>query len=337
MNDASLAFPADEDGNQTSSTPITVNSATRATNVILGAYVDDLWKVTDKLNLSVGLRWDSLTGFTNHNQIDPTINLTYAVDSATITHAGFARYMQVPSFQGISPDAPAAFVGTTAAGPAGATNPLTEDDYEWDVGIVHRFNRSLTISEDNFYEITDRYLDTGQFGAVPIFAPFNYGKGYIWGVELAVKYRIGGFSTYANLTVGDNQQKGVLTGQFNFDPDELAYINGRYIVLDHQPLAGVSTGVTYDWRDWSVSVDGIYSSGLRAGFADQEKLPQVIQFNAAIQRTWTVPGVGKVANRVILLNLFDRVNLIRPAEGIGIFQSAYGPRFTVLDSMTLAF
>jgi hypothetical protein len=31
------------------------------------------------------------------------------------------------------------------------------------------------------------------------------------------------------------------------------------------------------------------------------------------------------------------VNLIRPAEGIGIFQSAYGPRFTVLDQIIVAF
>ena len=37
-------------------------------------------------------------------------------------------------------------------------------------------------------------------------------------------------------------------------------------------------------------------------------------------------------DRLTVLNLLDRVNLIRPAEGIGIFQSAYGPRFTVLDT-----
>jgi hypothetical protein len=29
--------------------------------------------------------------------------------------------------------------------------------------------------------------------------------------------------------------------------------------------------------------------------------------------------------------------LIRPAEGIGIFQSAYGPRFTVLNTLTMSF
>jgi hypothetical protein len=100
---------------------------------------------------------------------------------------------------------------------------------------------------------------------------------------------------------------------------------------------GVSAGATYSWKAYAASLDAIYSSGLRGGFADETGLPQTLQVNASIQRTWTVPGVGKVVDRVTVLNLFDRVNLIRPAEGIGIFQAAYGPRFTVMDSLTLVF
>jgi hypothetical protein len=37
----------------------------------------------------------------------------------------------------------------------------------------------------------------------------------------------------------------------------------------------------------------------------------------------------------VLINLFDRTNLIRPATGIGVFQSAYGPRFAVYDALTI--
>jgi hypothetical protein len=335
--DSSLVFPVDADGNQSSSIPMQVSNGARATNVVTGLYVDDLWRVTDRLAANVGVRFDGLTGFTNHHQFDPTVNLTYDLGGGATLHGGFARYMQVPSFQGISPGAPAAFAGTTAAGPPGITNPLTEDDYEWDVGLVQRLGPHLTVSVDNFYERTDHYLDTGQFGVVPIFAPFNYDRGYIWGSEVAVKYRAGGLSTYANLTLGRNMQEGVATGQFNFDPAELAYIDTHYIVLDHQPLAGVSAGAAYAWELWSLSVDGLFSSGLRAGFADLEQLPHVFQVNAAVQRAFRIPGVGKLTNRLAILNLTDRVNLIRPAEGIGIFQAAYGPRFTVLDSVTLAF
>jgi hypothetical protein len=334
-DDSSLVFPADADGNQTSDVPIHIADAAHATNVVSGFYVNDLWQITDRFRANVGLRWDDLTGFTDRNQVDPTVNLSYLVTADTTLHAGFARYMQVPSFLGIPPNASVVFAGTTAAGPPGVSNPLAEDDYVSDVGVVYHPTAHVTVSEDNFYENTHHYLDTGQFGVVPIFAPFNYDRGHIWGSEIALGYRADRFSAYTNLTLGRNSQIGVATGQFNFDPDELAFIQTHHIPLDHQPLAGVAAGATYDWRPYSFGVDAIYSSGLVGGFADQVQLPAVLQWNVNAQRSFRVPGLGTVTDRLILLNLFDRVNLIRPAEGIGIFQSAYGPRFTILNMLTI--
>jgi outer membrane cobalamin receptor len=336
-DDTSLVFPADANGNQTSTTPVTVTNDARATNIVSGIYLNDLWQIDDRLRANVGLRFDALTGFTRHNQVDPTLNLSYLLTPDTTVHGGVARYMQVPSFSGISPTASTAFAGTTGAGPAGISTPLTEDDREVDIGVVQRVMPGLTVSEDNFYEVTYDYLDTGQFGVVPIFAPFNYAHGYIWGSELAVNYKGDALSAYANLTVGRNWQKEVVTGQFNFPADELAFINSNYIVLDHQPLYGASAGLTYDWKPYSFSVDGIYSSGLRSGFANEEHLPTVVQVNLSAQRGFDVPGVGRVVDRLILLNIFDRVNLIRPAEGIGIFQSAFGSRFTIFNALTIPF
>ncbi len=337
VDDTSLVFPVDANGNQTSTTPITVVNNAHATNMVSGIYIDDLWQINDKLKLYYGLRWDILTGFTRNNQFDPTINLSYSPTPETTAHAGFARYMQVPSFQGISPTASAAFAGTTAAGPPGISTPVTEDDFEFDVGLVHHLTPNLTLSQDNFYEITQHYLDTGQFGVVPIFAPFNYDHGFIWGSETAINYKTDKLSVYGNITIGRNLQQGVATGQFNFPADELAFINGHYIVLDHQPLYGASAGATYKWAPFTFSLDAIYSSGLRAGFADLERLPTVFQINAGAQIAFRVPGIGEVTDRLTVLNLLDRVNLIRPAEGIGIFQAAYGPRLTVLNTLTIPF
>jgi hypothetical protein len=336
-DDRSLVFPADSTGAQTSSTPITVTNNARATNLLTGIYVNDRWQLGGGWTLNLGLRWDDITGFTTHNQVDPTINLAWIVVPQVTVHAGFARYMQVPSFQGISPTASTAFEGTTAAGPAGISTPLTEDDVEWDAGIVYRLNRHLTLSEDAFYEITHHYLDTGQFGVVPIFAPFNYDRGSIWGTETAVAYRDESLTLYGNATIGRNLQTGVATGQFNFDPDELAYINAHAIVLDHQPLYGASAGASYRWRPLTFALDGVYSSGLRGGFADLEHLPTVVQLNASVKGEFRVPILGAISDRVTVLNLLDRVNLIRPAEGIGIFQSSYGPRFTVLNTVSIRF
>jgi outer membrane cobalamin receptor len=341
--DSSLVFPvdaacADSSGCvQSSDVPVHVINNTQASNVVLGAYLNDLWQMSGRLRADIGLRWDHLDGFTRDQQLSPTLNFVFSASPGTTLHAGFARYFQVPSFQGISPTAQAAFAGTSAAGPPGISTPLTEDDFEWDTGALQQLNAHLTLSADLFYERTHHYLDTGQFQVVPIFAPFNYNWGYIWGTELAARYQDGPLSGYVNLTIGRNRQQGVDTGQFNFAADELAYIDSHYIVLDHQPLYGASAGATYRLAAYSLNANALYSSGLRAGFADLVQLPQVLQVNVSGERAFAIRGLGVLTNRIAVLNVFNRVNLLRPAEGIGIFQSAYGPRLTFFDSLTLHF
>jgi hypothetical protein len=335
-DDASLVFPANDSGEQLSDVPLTVVNNAHASNIIAGVYVSDLWRISPTLSASAGVRWDTLSGFTNDHQLDPDINLVHQAGIATF-HSGFARYFQVPSLLGISPTAESAFAGTTAAGPPGVSTPLTEDDREWDTGVVLKVTPHLSVGVDGFYEWTTHYLDTGQFGVVPIFAPFNYDYGHIWGGELSAHYQTDSLTAYASATLGRNWEHGVVTGQFNFPADELAYIDEHSIVLDHQPLYGASAGASWRIGAYSLGADGVYSSGLRAGFADLEPLPPVVQVNLSAERSWQIPGLGVLVNRLTALNVLDRTNLIRPAEGIGIFQSAYGPRLTFYDTVTLRF
>jgi hypothetical protein len=335
--DSSLVFPADATGMQTSDVPLTVVNKAHANNVIVGVYLSDLWRLGRRWSASLGIRWDRLTGFSNGHQLDPSLSVIFRPDSLTTFQTGFARSFQVPSLLGISPTAQAAFAGTTAAGPPGIPTPVPEDDREWDSGIVRQVTGRLTLSADGYYRWTTHYLDTGQFGVVPMFAPFNYGEGHVWGGELGARYQAEGLSAHANLTVGRNWERGVATGQFNFSADELAYIDSHSIVLDHQPLYGVAAGASWCADRYTLSADGIYSSGLRAGFADLEKLPIVKQVDVSVDRADRLADRGELTNRIAVLNLFDRINLIRPAEGIGIFQSAYGPRRTLYYTLTLHF
>jgi len=336
-HDNSLVFPADTDGDQTSNVPVTVLTGSSASNVVSSLYVSDLWRLSDTLSLDLGLRGDDMTGYTHAQQLSPRINLLYRPDSETAFHLGFARYLQVPSFLGIAPTTQAAFANTTAAGPPGLTLPLAEQDSEFDAGVVVHPIPALTLSLDNYYQRTDHYLDTGQFGVVPIFAPFNYDHGYIWGSELGARYGVRGFSAYGSFTVGNNWQKGVATGQFNFDPDELAYINAHAILLDHQPKFGGAAGLSYAFHPYALSLDSSYSSGLATGFADTQTLPQTFQVNASAERTFTLAHRLPLSLRLTVLNVLDRINEIRSAEGIGIFQAAYGPRRTLLATLSVRF
>src|SRR5579862_529382 len=334
-NDSSLVFPATDTGAQLSNAPINVLNHAHANNLIAGVYLSDLWRLSERWSASFGIRWDRLSGFTSGRQIDPDASLVFRPDSLTTLHTGFTRSFQVPSLLGISPTAQAAFTGTTAAGPPGNPTPVTEDDREWDTGVVRQLSEHVTLSADGYYRWTRHYLDTGQFGVVPIFAPFNYDTGHVWGGEAGARYQNDTLSAYANLTAGRNWQRGVFTGQFNFPTDELAYIDSHSIVLDHQPLYGATAGSSWRVGAWSLAATATYSSGLRAGFADLEQLPAVVQVDMSAECSLRVPGLGLLTHRLSVLNVLDRVNLIRPAEGIGIFQSAYGPRRMLYYTLTL--
>jgi hypothetical protein len=338
VDDHSLVFNVDDLGKQVGTTPISRGANLNKISLVYGVYLQDTWNITRKLSVNFGSRWDLLDAFSINSQFSPTINFVYKMRSDTTVHAGFARYFQIPNFQGISPAINNIFAGTSGSlGVASGGNlaPLPETDYYWDAGFTHEIVPNLAWGEDNYFRIDRHYLDEGQFGAVPIDAPLNYKRGYGGGVENTLTYNLPNLSLRLNVFVSREEDIGVATGQYNFDPTELAYLNRHYFILDHTPLVGGSGGVAYRWREYLFTFDGLFSSGLRGGFADQEQLPKVWQFNLSASRFFNIPMLGKIENRIILINIFDRTNLIRPSSGIGVIQAAYGPRITVYDALTV--
>ena len=318
--------------------PISVMANSNKINLVYGAYLEDTWQITDRLSVNFGSRWDRVIGFTVDSQFSPTIDVVYKPRTDTTLHGGFARNFQVPNFQNVSSGIFRLFGGTTGASgasPIGNTSPFAETDYTWDVGFTHQITPRLVFAQDNYFRIDRHYLDEGQFGFVPIDAPFNYVRGYGGGTENSLTYNLENFALRANVFVAREEDIGVASGQYNFPADEASYIDRHFIVLDHTPLIGASGGAVLRWNDYHVTLDGLFSSGLRGGFANRTQLPKVWQFNMSVAKDFVISGFGKVSNRVILLNIFDRTNLIRPANGIGVFQAAYGPRITVYDAITI--
>jgi outer membrane receptor protein involved in Fe transport len=338
IDDSSVVFPTDAQGHQLQNTPITAGSNLNRIVMVGGVYAEDTWHVTDKFGVNFGARWDILSGFSNGDQLSPTINFFYQWRPATTVHAGLANYFQTPNFQATSPSLFTQLKGTSGAvGVGGNPFPVPERDWYWDVGFVQRLGPALKFEQDNYFRLDRNYLDEGQFGFVPIEAPLNYSRGYGWGTENSVSYNSENLSARFNFTAARERDIGVDTGQFNFDPAELAYMDSHYFVLDHTALFSLSGGAAYRWRDWLFAMDTLFNTGLRAGFANTESLPDVWQVNLSAAKDLTVPRLGKITDRVMLLNIFDHTNLIRPANGIGVFQSAYGPRITVYNALTIPF
>lgn len=335
-DDTSQAFPIV--GGKPETTPVSITSNLNKINLIYGVYLQDTWRMTEKLSVNFGSRWDEVSGLVNDSQFSPTINFVYKLRPDTTLHAGFARNFQVPNFQGISPGIKALQGTTGGVGPGipVSTGLDAETDYTWDAGYTHQFTPRLVLAQDSYFRIDRHYIDEGQFGYVPLDSPFNYVRGYGAGIENTLTYNLPSLTLRGTVFVAREEVRGVATGQYNFPPPaQLEYIDNHYIVLDHTPLVGASGGAAYRWRKCQFTFDGLFSSGLRGGFANEEQLPHVWQFDLSGARDFDVPGFGTVTDRIILLNIFDRTNLIRPATGIGVFQSAYGPRITVYDALTV--
>jgi len=336
-DNTSLVFKVDSNGGQVQPyVPISVQANLNKINILYGFYLQDTWQITNKLGVNFGSRRDRADGLVDHSQFSPTINFVYQPRPGTTIHAGFARNFQVPNFQGFAAETEKLNGTSGGTGLPVSTTLGAETDYTWDAGYTHQFTPHLQWAQDSYFRIDRYYIDEGEFGFVPLDVPFNYVRGYGAGIENTLTYNARYFSLRATAFVAREEVRGVATGQYNFPPPaQLQYIDNHYIILDHAPLLGMSGGLAYRWQNYKFTIDGLYSSGLRGGFANNEQLPVVWRVDLGAERKFELPGIGELKDRVALINIFDRTNLIRPATGIGVFQSAYGPRISVYNGLTV--
>jgi outer membrane receptor protein involved in Fe transport len=335
----SLVFPADADGNQTGDVPIAViDNAPHINAKIYGVYVQDEWALTDKLTMNYGLRADKVDAYVRESQISPRLGFVYQATDTTTLHAGYARYFTPPPAELISPTDISLFQGTTNQLPTNVNaETLSERSHYFDIGVSQKIGDSLTLGLDGYYRKVHNLLDEGQFGAALIFSPFNYAQGRVRGLEFSSDYTQGNFTAYLNVSTSRAMGKDVVTGQYNFDADELAYIATHWVHLDHdQRLAG-NGGISYVWNGTRIGGDFLYGSGLRADFANTAHLPAYYQVNLSADRTFNLPQIGKTDIRLALINVTDKVYEIRDGSGIGVGAPQYGPRRGVYVGFTKEF
>jgi outer membrane receptor for Fe3+-dicitrate len=183
-------------------------------------------------------------------------------------------------------------------------------------------------------------LDDGQFGQAVVLNQFNYARGFSRGAEFKINYTQGGLRAYANVSGEVTQVKDVISNQYLIgDPVELAYLADNYTYASDAQTITASTGASYRWHGLFASVDGIYGSGLRAGFANEQHSPGYTQWNGAVARyfyPWHDPQ-KPLTLRLSVINIFDRSYLLRAATGVGEFAPQYGPRRGLFAELNQAF
>jgi len=314
----------------TGAPPFSVVDANSKLGWLLGFYVQDEWKLTDKLTLNLGLRFDQMYQFVDANQFSPRASLEYKPVAGTTLHLGYARYFTPPP-QVIatpvnlalyeSPPAPLnVLTPCQPPQPTPCSSPvLPERSHYFDVGVTQKVLPGLEVGVDAYYKLARDLLDDGQFGQAYVLTGFNYDRAYNKGVELKVKYQVSNFRAYANLAWAVQKGTDIVSNQYLFDPAELAYIANHYVFTDHAQTWTGSAGMSYLWNRTRFSADLIYGSGLRSGFANTDSLSYYTQVNVGVSHELKWPDAKPTTLRFDVLNIFDDIHEIRDGSGIGVF------------------
>jgi outer membrane receptor protein involved in Fe transport len=349
----STVEPVDATGTATGG-PFTFADPSIKTGYLAGVYLQDEWRLTRQLTLNYGARFDDMWQYIDKYQLSPRVNFVYTPLPGTTIHAGYARYFTPPLLTLEAQSNVALYEGTTGAPPSSAQNAiLPERSNVWDAGIVQQmlppcpttsgglYDKAplasvpalncpgLELGMDAYFKRAQDLLDDGQFGAAYTLTAFNYEKGQVWGVEWKAKFTQGPLTAYGNFSWGREVANTVVSNQSLFAPDELNYIAHQWIDTDHSQTLSANAGLSYLFSDGTrASLNMIYGSGLRAGFANTDHVPAYTTFNFGLQRQIWEHGLfdKPVEGRFDVVNIFDRVYELRSGTGIGVFAPQFGPR-----------
>jgi outer membrane receptor protein involved in Fe transport len=340
----SNVLPVDQNGVQTTDQPLSIFDSGSKTGWIYSYYLQDEWKIIPSLTLNFGARYDQFAEFVSERQLSPRANLVWQPTEATAFHAGYSRYFTPPPFELIANTTIALFANTTSA-PAVTLDSVAkaERSHYFDVGATQIVLPGLKAGIDAYYKIASDLLDEGQFGAPILFTPFNYQKGWVKGVELTLSYDIDNWSFYGNFSAGQELAKNIVSSQFNFSPDNLAFIATNAIHTDHDQTYTSSAGIKYQHPTWNTrfAVDLTAGSGLRTtlpgGPPNGAALPGYQQVNFSIVQPIDTGIYKGLEFRFDIVNLLDQIYQIRSGTGLGVFAPQFGPRRTFLAGLTQRF
>ncbi len=322
-------YPDGSNPVQTSNVPFQIANNSGNSGWTTGLYVQDEWKMIHDVTLNYGLRYDRFdVNFDHEDQVSPRLNLVWNIDKATTFHAGYARYFTPPTLQHISPAVVTSFEYTSNA-PLNARDDSQKCERAnyFDAGLSRQITKPWQVTADSFCKLAKNLIDNGQFGNAVILNDFNYRTGTVYGAELSTNYKKGPFSLYGNFSYVHTAGRDIESAQFEFASKELAYIATHDIHLDHDQQYTGSAGCSYTYqKDTRFYTDILYGNGLRAGFANLDKLPAYQPVNVGVEHAFHLASGREVKLRFDCLNVFDEVYELRNGSGLGIAAPAYGQR-----------
>jgi iron complex outermembrane receptor protein len=225
----------------------------------LAGYLQDVWKVTDDLTMTAGLRYDHWKNYDNvfgnfrdanpedrtDDHLSPKIGLRYNFDPSTSLWGNFSTGFKPPTSEQLYDD-------RTSGGNQRRPNPDLDPEttYSYEIGVERWLGKMLQANLIGFYNYTDDKI-ISWFNASNIWINENIGRSESYGAELALalylseNWIVSANYTYDEATIEDNPQDPTLEGNY----------------LPFSPRHKVNLGVTYNQpRNFEISAFARYLS-----------------------------------------------------------------------------
>ena len=224
---------------------------------LLGAYVEDSWKIDNRWTTNIGLRYDKMegdkdanvvgnnTGSMNEEALSPKLNVHFKNDERTSTSFSINRIWRAPSM--------AEFYWHYAGfGFAKDMSLSPEKGWGYEASVAHKFSNKLYSKATAFYQDINDYIN---FTHQKPFNAYNIDKAQLWGVELENTLQLDEASNiFLNYTNMHTKKEGV-------HANDKVGLSGE---LDYRPRHTLALGYQYDDGKWHARYDMTYTSEQKA-------------------------------------------------------------------------
>lgn len=318
--------------------PFTIRERDRIEGQLYGVYLQNEWRITDRLTANFGARFDVMQQQVNASQLSPRVNIVWRPTDTTTLAVGYARYFTPPPSELLTRPDLGRYVGTTLEPEILQASPARPERAHYvNIGLRQRIGEYLTLGVEGYYRDVKDMQDLGQFGSAYIFSPYNYRVGRVFGTELGASWRQGPLLAYGNLTLSRSEGRGIRSNQYFLGAAEFAQIDRKFVRTDHDQLITSSAGLAYRvWDGGNLSSTLLYGSGLRRGFANSQVVTPSVTVNFGFAQSFEIANAGTWTARVDLLNAFDRVYPLRDGTGIGVGAAQFGLRRGIFAGLSRA-
>jgi outer membrane cobalamin receptor len=231
-------------------------------------YIEDEYKVSEKLKIDAGLRFSGLLNNKPAFNIEPRISVNYSLRPQLVVKAGYSRmvqYMHLLSTSGLT-------MPTDLWVPAlEGLKPLKSDQV--DIGFAYNADNKFLLSVEVYRKWSDNTTDLRPGSSLYTeFAPWYektiQGKGTAWGVEFSFEKQLKKLSVNINYT---------LSRAFRINP---GLNNGLSFPFRYDRLHDLNISLNYKLSEkWDFSALWIYGTGYPVTLPVEKYIPGLGVFN----------------------------------------------------------